>query len=156
MTSEYAKPVPTPGINPEVSQPFWDAAKRHELLIPHCTGCNRYFFYPREACPSCLSPDWVWSRVSGRARLYSWTTVFQPGDMRFAEEAPYVYAMVQLDEGPRMIGNVIDVDAEDFLSPDNVNIRLEAVFEDVTPEWTLVKWRPIEDEATTGRPGQES
>lgn len=151
MTSEYAKPVPTAGINPEITQPFWDAAKRHELSVPYCSGCNRHFFYPREACPNCLSPDWSWSTVSGKARLYSWTTVFQPGDTRFSEETPYVYAMVQLDEGPRMIGNVIDVDANHYLSPDKVNTRLEAVFEDVTPEWTLVKWRPIEDEAKSGR-----
>ncbi len=63
----------------------------------------------------------------------------QPANPNFQEDVPYVYAMVQLDEGPRMISNVIDADPMNEVS---VDMPLEVVFDDVTDEWTLVKWRP--------------
>ena len=146
MTTEYKKPLPRPAMNPEVSKPFWDGAKKHELWMQYCLNHNGHFFYPREVCPICWAPQerLVWQRVSGKGRVYSYTTVFQSSIPAFNEEAPYVHALIEVDEGTRIVGNVIGIPAEDVAANKlEVNQRVEAVFEDVTDEWTLVKWRPI-------------
>jgi uncharacterized OB-fold protein len=137
MTAEYSKPLPRP-LNPEFTRPFWEATKRHELIVPRCTMCDHLFFYPRSECPRCLSSNIAWAPVSGRGRLYSFTIVNQPAHPAFRDDAPHVYAIVQLDEGPRMISNVIECDHADL----QVDMPLVAVFDDVTPEWTLVKFKP--------------
>lgn len=137
MVAEYRKPLPNP-LHAETSRPFWEAAKRHELLMPRCRLCDRLFFYPREVCPVCLRSEIDWQPVSGRGRLHSYTVIHQPANPAFREDAPYVYALVQLDEGPRMIANLVDC------PPDAVQIDmpLVATYDDVTPEVTLVKFRP--------------
>jgi uncharacterized OB-fold protein len=106
--------------------------------MPRCKRCNKLFFYPREVCPTCLNDDLDWQKVSGSGRLHSFTVIHQPANPAFQDEVPYVYAMVQLDEGPRMIGNLVDCAPGDA----KVDMRLEAVFDDVTPDWTLVKFKP--------------
>ena len=137
MTSTYDKPLPVP-TNPELSKPFWDAAKRHELVVPRCKRCSNLHFYPRELCPICLSSDLEWVPISGRGRVYSFTVVYQPANRAFAQETPYVFAMIQLDEGPRLISNVVEVPVEDV----KVDMPVVVVFDDVTPEVTLVKFKP--------------
>jgi uncharacterized OB-fold protein len=137
MASDYTKPLPRP-INPELTRPFWEAAGRHELVMPRCTTCDHVFFYPRSECPRCFSTALEWVPVSGRGRLHSFTVVYQPANAAFRDEAPHVYAVVQLDEGPRMVSNVVQCDPEAV----RVDMPLVAVFDDVTPEWTLVKFKP--------------
>jgi uncharacterized protein len=137
MATEYTKPLPRP-LNPELSRPFWDAAKRHELVMPRCRTCDHLFFYPRSECPRCLSTNLGWMKVSGRGRLHTYTVVYQPANAAFRDAAPHIYAVVQLDEGPRMVSNVVQCSVADV----QVDMPLEAVFDDVTPEWTLVKFRP--------------
>ena len=138
MATEYNKPLPRP-LNPQFTRPFWEAAKRHELVVPRCQMCDHLFFYPRSECPRCLSSNIAWVKVSGRGRLYSFTIVNQPAHAAFREDAPHVYAMVQLDEGPRMISNIVECDHESL----EVDMPLVAVFDEVTPEWTLVKFKPV-------------
>ena len=137
MTTEYKKPLPRP-ISVELTRPFWEAAKRHELMMPRCTKCDHFHFYPREECPRCFSREIEWATVSGRGRLHSYTIVHQAANRVFQDDTPHVYAMVQLDEGPRMISNVVDCELDDL----RVDMPLLAVFDDVTPEWTLVKFKP--------------
>ena len=137
MTTEYSKPLPRP-VNPELTRPFWDAAKRNELVLPNCRTCANVFFYPREVCPNCLSSDLEWVTVSGKGRVYSYTIIHQPVNPNFREDAPYIYAMIQLDEGPRMVSNLIDC-ANDAVS---INMPVAAAFDSVTPDVTLVKFRP--------------
>ena len=137
MVAEYRKPLPNP-LHREASLPFWEGAKRHELVMPRCKMCDRLFFYPREACPECLSPEIDWVKVSGRGRLHSFTVIHQPANPAFQEDVPYIYAMIQLDEGPRMISNLVECPVEDA----RVDMPVVAVYDDVTPEVTLVKFRP--------------
>jgi uncharacterized protein len=137
MAAEYHKPLPRP-LNPELTRPFWEAAKRHELVMPRCKTCDQLFFYPRSECPRCLGSDLEWVPVSGRGRLHSFTTINQPANAAFRDDVPYVYAVVQLLEGPRMISNLVECDVESV----SVDMPVEAVFDDVTPEWTLVKFKP--------------
>ena len=142
MTTEYKKPLPRPE-NPAPTKPFWEAAKRHELVLPRCKQCNELLFYPREQCPNCFAQDWEWVQVSGKGKLYAYTVVYQPRHPAFKEDVPYIFAIVQLDEGPRMPTNLVDVNAEDFTKEDKVDIPVTVVFDDVTPEWTLVKFKPV-------------
>jgi uncharacterized protein len=137
MATEYSKPLPRP-LNPVLTQPFWEAAKRHELQIPRCQTCDHIFFYPRSECPRCFATNVEWVRVSGRGRLHSYTIVYQPANAAFRADVPHIYAVVQLDEGPRMVSNVVQCKLDEV----RVDMPLVAVFDDVTPEWTLVKFKP--------------
>ena len=137
MTTVPEKPLPILEDD-ELTAPFWAAAKRHELLIPRCRACNRYFWYPRPACPHCLQEGWEWTAVSGRGRLHTFTMVHQPAHPAFSEDVPYAYAIVQLEEGVRMISNIVDCEPEAVA----VDMPLEVTFDDVSDEWTLVKFRP--------------
>lgn len=148
MTSEYKKPVPRPTLNPELTKPFWAGAKKHELWLQYCKGHSGFFFYPREVCPVCWAPleQLVWTKVSGKGRVHSYTTIYQPANPAFADDAPFVHALIELDEGARMVGNIVDMTPEEIR--DNslpVNQRVEVAFDDVTPDWTLIKWRRIDD-----------
>ena len=138
MATEYTKPLPRP-LSPELTRPFWEAARRHELCMPRCTTCDYVFFYPRSECPRCWSTHLEWVKVSGRARLHSFTVVRQPANAAFRDDVPYVSAVVQLDEGPRLVSNIVQCDIDAL----RVDMPLEAVFDDVTPEWTLVKFKPV-------------
>jgi hypothetical protein len=137
MATEYSKPLPRP-LNPVLTQPFWEAARRHELVIPRCQTCDYIFFYPRSECPRCFGTNVEWARVSGRGRLHSYTIVYQPANAAFRADAPHIYAVVQLDEGPRMVSNIVQCN----LDAVRVDMPLVAVFDDVTAEWTLVKFKP--------------
>lgn len=138
QAGEYKKPLPRP-MNTELTKPFWDAAKRHELVLPRCRKCSRYHFYPRELCPFCLSQNLEWVPASGRGYLYTYAVVNQPGHPAFAADVPYVYAIVRLVEGVTMPSNVVDYQSLDDL---RVDMPLVALFDDATPEWTLVKFKP--------------
>lgn len=136
-TSTYKKPLPK-AENPELTKPYWEAIKRHELVMQRCRGCDRFIFYPREQCPFCFSQDLGYDPVSGRGRVHAYTVVYQPAHPGFNDDAPYVFALIQLDEGVRMISNVVGCDPKDV----RVDMPVVATYDDITPEWTLVKFKP--------------
>ncbi len=139
--ADYAGPLPTP--TPE-TRPFWEAAKRHELVLPRCRQCGPFFFYPRATCPRCLSSDLEWQVVSGRGTLHTFTIVHR-GPRNFPLPSPYVMAIVELDEGPRMMTNLVGVTPD----PETLEIGMpvEVTWADVTPEVTLPHFRPAAAEA---------
>jgi uncharacterized protein len=130
--SEYTKPLPRPTAT---SRPFWEAAKRHELMLQQCQSCKGFIYYPRDRCPHCMSDQLEWQRVSGRGKLYSYTIVRRASTRAFADR-PYVLAIVELDEGPRMTTN-LDAPAGQI----KIGTPVRAYFDDVTPQQTLVKFR---------------
>jgi len=136
--AEYTKPLPR-SETPVINEVFWDAAKRHELLVPRCRKCNSFFWYPRPACPKCWEEDWEWVAVKGTGRVHTFTIVRQPQNPSFNDDVPYVYAIIQLDEGVRMISNVIKCKVPDDVK---VDMRVKVVFDDVTSEWSLPKFEP--------------
>lgn len=132
-------PQPTPE-----TQPFWDATKRHELWIQQCQDCQKHYFYPRPYCPHCLSANTQWVRASGRGRLHTFSINHRPAP-GFEEVAPYIIAVVELAEGPRMMTNLVGVDPDPAkLSKD---MPVEVVFQDVTAEITLPLFRPVTPDA---------
>ena len=129
------RPLPTPNT---FSQPFWDGTRRHELVLQKCNQCGTVRYYPRPRCPTCLSPDFEWTKMSGNGSIYSFTIVHRPLARWFAEKVPLVCAVVELDEGVRMISNVEDLDVHDV----QIGMKVSVFFEDVTEEITLPKFRP--------------
>lgn len=134
MAYEKALPAPTPE-----TQEFWDGLKRHELRIQQCQDCNQHYFYPRPFCPLCWSRNVEWTTVSGKGTLETYVINHRPA-RGFQDEAPYVIAIVSLDEGPRLMSNVVNVEAEPANLP--ADLALEIVYDDVTDEITLPKFQP--------------
>ena len=139
-TSEYKKPLPTPS---HVSRPFWDAAKEHRLTYQRCTACGTRVFYPRDVCPGpeCFGVGTLeWVESSGKGWVYASSISYQPAHPAFAGDVPYVLAIIELDEGVRMHTNVIGIDPKEV----EIGMRVEVVWDDVTPEFSLPKFRPIQ------------
>jgi uncharacterized OB-fold protein len=134
--STYRKPLPR--IDEE-TRGFWEALVRHELYLQRCRNCGTLRYYPRALCPACLSDSTEWQRVSGRGTVYTFTVTHQNQSAGFREALPYVLAIVELEEGVRLMTNVIGC------APDAVRVGMpvEIVFEDVTPEVTLPMFRPV-------------
>jgi uncharacterized protein len=132
-----SKPVPSP--TPE-TQPFWDGAREGRLMIMHCTACGRDYFYPRPICPFCFSKETEWKQASGRATLHTYLINHRPAP-GFENEAPYVIAVVQLDEGPRMMTNLVEVEPDPKNLP--LDMPLEVVFDGENEKVTLPKFRPV-------------
>ncbi|OEJ26395.1 nucleic acid-binding protein [Streptomyces agglomeratus] len=89
------------------TRPYWDAAADGRLLLRRCRACGRPHHYPREFCPYCWSEDVVWERANGRATLYTWSVVHRNDLPPFGARVPYVAAVVDLAEGPRMMTEVV-------------------------------------------------
>jgi uncharacterized OB-fold protein len=109
---------------------YWDAAAEGRLLLRRCAACGRAHHYPREFCPRCWSDDVRWERASGRATLYTWSVVHRNDLAPFGERVPYVAAVVDLAEGPRMMTEVVDcAEAELRIGMDlEVTFRAEGGF----------------------------
>jgi uncharacterized OB-fold protein len=129
--------LPTPD---EETEAFWAGANERTLLVKHCNACGEHHFYPRPFCPRCWSTDVEWFEASGRATLYTWSVVHVNDLPPFHERVPYVAALVDLEEGPRMMSNVVDCEFDAL----EAGMALEVVFEQVSddPRFTLVRFRP--------------
>ena len=133
---QYKKPLPR--IDEE-SKGFWEACQRHELYVQQCRACGARRHYPRALCPACLSDDTQWVLSSGRGTVYTYTVTYQNQSAGFRDELPYVLAYVELEEGVRMLTNIVGC------APETVKIGMpvEVAFDDVTPEVTLPKFKPV-------------
>lgn len=143
--ADYQFPLPVPTV---LTQPYWEAAKEHKLVVQRCRASDHMFTYAREHCPYCWSSDLEWFEVSGRGKVYTYTIIRQPADPVFNERVPYAYVIIQLDEGPRLPGNLINVDVDHVF----VDMPVKVTFDDVTPEITLPKWEPDPDGMKRRRP----
>jgi uncharacterized OB-fold protein len=108
-------------------------------MIQRCQDCGKYYFYPRPLCPHCMSDKTEWTKVSGKGTLHTYVINHRPAP-GFENEAPYVIAIVKLDEGPHMMSNVVEVDPK----PENLKpgMPLEVLFEDVNDQVSIPKFRP--------------
>ena len=103
-------PAPEPYPNSE-DRPFWDATKQDKLVLPKCTACGTVIWYPRAFCSECSGRDVEWFEATGRGTVYAVTAVHRAvGPWRGG--APYALAYVELEEGPRILTNVIGIDAD--------------------------------------------
>ncbi len=134
MITDYSKPLPE---ITEDNQPFWDGCREHKLLLQRCSRCGHL----RDAnplCPECWASDHDWVEASGRGSVYSWIVVHQCYSKAFEDDLPYNVAIVELEEGPRLLTTLMEIDNDDI----RPGMQVEVVFEDVTEEVTLPKFRP--------------
>lgn len=130
----YEKPLPV--IDPGTAT-FWSEAKAHRLTIPRCLDCGKHHFYPRALCPHCHSDRLEWTPVSGRGTIYSYTVARKPAGPAFAADVPYVIAIVELAEGPRMMTRLL----ADDIARVRIGNAVEVSFEDVTDEIALPRFK---------------
>jgi hypothetical protein len=134
---KYEKPLPE--FRPE-TKPFWDACKKHELALPRAKTTNEFFFYPRAVSPGGdMTQDIEWVKVSGKAKVWTYAIHHMGPTPAYKNEPPYVVALVETQEGVKMMTNIIGCKPEEVY----IGMDVEVVFEDVTPEVTLPKFRPV-------------
>ena len=133
--TQYNKPLPEVTI---LTEPFWNGTKQHELRLQLCDDCPSYRFTPKDVCRDCASVNATWVPVSGTGTVYSYSVVHRGPSPAFTEDGPYIVVMVDLAEGPRILSHMTDCEPEDM----KIGMAVNVVFEDVTPEVTLYKFRP--------------
>lgn len=136
---DLERPLPTP-LTPE-AKPYWDGLKQGKLMVPRCNACGKPFFYPRVACPLCHGRDIGWLEASGRGRLHSFAIAHQSINRAMKVPPPYILAMVQLDEGPRMLTNLVNVPADPAQLRCEMPVRV--VFAKQTEDVTIPLWEPV-------------
>ena len=136
MTDAPVKHFPRP--TPETAV-YWEGCRKHDLLIQRCTQCHEFQFYPRVVCTACMSEHLEWVKASGRGQVLTFTIVRRAVSEAYAADVPYVVALIQLDEGPKMMSNVVQCNPETL----DVGSRVEVVFEDWSEEISIPKFRPV-------------
>ena len=134
---KYDGPVPIPQ---QESDFYWEKCKEHELWLRHCKACGKAYFYPRDICPLCFSRDTDWVQASGKGTLFTFGIVHQIPRPGYTGPLPFVIAMVELEEGPIMPTNIVDVDA----APEalKIGMSVEVIFDDITEKISLPKFKP--------------
>jgi hypothetical protein len=130
----------------ELNAPFWEAAKKSELVIQSCAACSRWLHPPRPMCPDCHSRQQVWKRVSGRGTIWSFVVPHPPLLPEFRDVAPFPVIAVALDDDPsvRLLGNLVTGPGGAINEIDPKSIRIgepvRVIFEPLTPEVHLPRW----------------
>ncbi|MPY95657.1 MAG: nucleotide-binding protein [Acidimicrobiia bacterium] len=129
-------PAKQPPVNLE-TKPFWDATTEGKFLLKRCVACGFVIWYPRGLCPDCGADGAEWFEASGRGTVYTYT-VIRRGQGRWRDAAPYALAYVELEEGPRVMTNIVDCD------PDALSIgqTVEVTFDDTGEGAALYRFRP--------------
>lgn len=136
MTSEaLQKPLP---FRTSWNGAFWDGTKQHQFLIERCERCDVPRFPPKPVCSKCWSTEAKRVPAAGTGTVYTYTIVHRAGSQAFAAETPYAIVLVDLDEGVRVMSNMVNC------KPDQVSIGMPVrlVFEDVNDELTMYKFEP--------------
>ncbi len=134
MSAAVPRPLPArEGLAGE----FYAWCRKHELRFQRCTACGAWRHVPREMCAGCGAFTWEWARASGRGTVFTWTVVVRALHPAFAEETPYAPVVVEMAEGVRLLSRVVDCSPEQL----QIGMPVEVVFEDVSPEVTLPRFR---------------
>lgn len=132
--SDARRPLPKPT---PISAGFWDAAARHELVLQRCHGCRSWRHYPQPMCPGCHSQEWSWERASGRGEIHSFVVAHRAFHSFWADKVPYVIATVELEEGVRMVDDMLELPPEQA----RIGLPVEVWFADTADGIVLPKWR---------------
>lgn len=136
-TTDYTKPIPVPD---EASRAFFEGARQHRLMIQRCLACGSAHWPVVSRCPACLSADIAWVQASGRGTLYTFSLMHQVYHPGFASEVPYNVAEIDLEEGVRMLSNIVGCSNAEL----RIGMPLEVTFESVTDEISLPRFKPAE------------
>jgi uncharacterized protein len=133
---DLVKPLPIPT---RWSQPFWDAAREHRLVLRKCSACGYIDHPPYLYCTNCHADEHEWVEASGKATLAAYAINIFGVPFPFWVDLPYVVALVDLPEGPRMISNIVECEHDQLAN----GMELEVVFDDINDQITMPKWRPV-------------
>lgn len=124
----------------KLTEPYWDATSRGELVIQQCEKCKKRSFPPRANCSNCGSRDLVWERVSGNGVVYTYTVAHRSPHPVLLDQCPLVIAVVELEEGPRMMTNVVDCDPNEV----EIGMKVQVAFESIDDsDKVLAVFKPI-------------
>jgi uncharacterized OB-fold protein len=135
---DMVKPLPKPS---KWSQPFWDNTKKHKLTLKKCKDCGHIDHPPYLYCTNCSSDNSEWVEASGKGKLVAYAVNTYMVPFPFWDDMPYVVAMIELEEGVRMISNIVECNHNELKN----GMALEVVFDDVSDEFTLPKWKPVKE-----------
>lgn len=140
MSVEYNadQKIPHPamwGVLYKSSTPFWEGIRNKQLVLQRCKECGAWLHPPRPMCPKCQSIEQEWVPSNGKGAIYSWVTLHESPHPAF--KSPYTVVLVEMDEGPRLVSNMIEGEPEALM----VGMPVEVVFEDVADDLTLPKFR---------------
>ncbi len=121
-----------------LTAPYWEGARQGKLLLQRCLSCSRYWHPPAPFCPSCQSGRYEWSPASGHGTVFSFTVVHHAAHVAMAEKVPYLVALVDLEEGVRLVSNIRNCAMEDVA----IGMKVRVVFETLTPEIALPQFEP--------------
>ena len=130
---------PLPRLTPD-NRAFWEGCRAHQLLLPTCVPCKRPHWPPGPVCPFCFGEALTWQQASGRGVVSSWVIVHKAWLPAFEADLPYNAVQVELAEGVRLTGNLVDLAG----AAPHVGMAVEVVFDDVTAEATLPRFRPFQ------------
>ena len=130
------KPLPQPNAD---TAPFWDGCREHELRFQKCAECGHIRWPASILCPTCHSQKTLWVTAKGRGKIYSYVIYHRAYHPGFEKDVPYVVALVELDEGPRMLTNIIGCRKEAV----QCDMPVEVEWEDMEENISLPKFRPV-------------
>lgn len=136
--AESIRPKPLPVVTEE-NRPFWEGCQQGKLLLQYCSECHHHQFYPRQYCVQCNSNNLHWVEAQGHGVIYSYTIIYQNKSSEFVHDTPYNVAIVQLEEGSRMLSNIVDIDTTQL----RVDLPVTVVFDQVTDTIALPRFRPL-------------
>lgn len=136
MTEATAYNKPLPSLD-EANRPFWTAAREGRLALQHCGECGKVRYPINHVCPSCLSERFEWKPVSGRGTVHASIVFHQVYNQAFAGDVPYNVSLIQLEEGPRMLSNVVGIPPAEV----KVGDKVQVVFDPVTPDISIPRFR---------------
>ena len=141
MTQPQSRPEwnkPLPSIVGE-TKAYWDSCRRGQLIIQKCAACDEYQFYPRGICANCWSEEIKWITASGKGTVWTYTVTYQNRTPGFAEDVPYVLALVELEEGVRMFTNIVECNPREV----SIGMPVEVTFVKATDQITIPYFRPV-------------
>jgi len=134
--AEVTKPIPR--VTPEMA-PFFEASKRGQLVMQKCESCGTLRFPPQPTCSRCLSADSSWAPVSGRGEVYTFNVMHQVYHSAFAPDIPYAVVVIKLEEGAKMLSNLVGIKPSEI----RCGMPVEVIFERMSDEVTLPKFRAV-------------
>jgi len=132
----YDKPLPQP--NPD-TKPFWEGCRNHELKFQKCKSCGHVRWPPSILCPMCYANDTEWVKASGKGKVYTFAVYHQAFHKAFEKDLPYVTAVIELEEGPRLLSNIIGCKPQKV----KCDMPVKVIWEDINEEFSLPKFKPL-------------
>ncbi|HEX75028.1 MAG TPA: Zn-ribbon domain-containing OB-fold protein [Dehalococcoidia bacterium] len=135
----YEKPLPQPNAD---TRPFWDGCKEHQLRFQKCRDCGHVRWPPSIICPRCYSSEVEWMVASGEGKVYTFVVYHYAYHKAFENDLPYITAIVELEEGPHILTNIVGCSSDEV----RCDMPVKVAWEDVTEEFSLPKFKPAQND----------